>query len=191
MPTPTNLRFDVLRDGSCIGQHEIWFRQEGATLSANIALSLVVRLGPIPLYRYAHKARETWQDGAFLSFESETNDNGTRHQFQAVRTTESVVAKSAAGVRQVFASEAIPFTHWNELCMRRPLFNPQDGVPITAGVESRGEEMIRLANGRKVAATRYAVLLKPVLEDWYDGDGRWTALRTKAFDGSLIEYRRR
>ena len=74
--------------------------------------------------------------------------------------------------------------------MERPLFNPQDGASMPARVEARGDEIVALADGGKVQATRYSLLIKPVLDNWYDGERMWTALRTRGTDGSTIEYRR-
>ena len=86
-----NLCFNVMRNGGRIGQHSIGFRHEGGMLTANISLEIVVRLGPIPLFRYSHKVRETWRDGGFLTFESETDENGKRHRVSAARTAENVI----------------------------------------------------------------------------------------------------
>ena len=165
-----NLCFNVMRNGGRIGQHSIGFRHEGGVLTANISLEIVVRLGPIPLFRYSHKVRETWRDGGFLTFESETDENGKRHRVSAARTAENVIVESSTTGRKVFTAQTIPLTHWNMLCMERPLFNPQDGASMPARVEARGDEIVALADGGKVQATRYSLLIKPVLDNWYDGE---------------------
>jgi hypothetical protein len=185
-----DLRFDVLRNNSGIGRHIIKFREEGRDLIANIAVEITVGFGPITLYRYKHKVRESWRDGAFLGLESETDDNGKHYRVSAARTEDHVVVKSS-GVRQaILRPEAIPLTHWNKLCIERPLFNPQSGAIMTPGVRAHGEETVPLGDGRKVRAVRYSFMLQPALDDWYDSAGHWTALRTKGWDGSVIAYRR-
>jgi hypothetical protein len=179
-----------MRNNSRIGQHAISFREEGGILFANVKVEIAVGLGPITLYRYTHKVREGWRDGRFMSFQSETNANGKHYRVSATRTTENVIVTTSAAGRTVLEPEAIPLTHWNKLCVERPLFNPQDGARMTAGVKMHGEETIRLVNGRTVPALRYSLMLKPVLDNWYDSAGCWIALRTKGWDGSVIEYRR-
>lgn len=190
MQTPPPLRFDVMRNNSRIGQHAIGFGEESGVLVVKISVEIAVGLGPIKLYRYTHKVRENWRDGSFLSLESETNDNGKRYRVSAARTPEHVVVTSSATGRAVFDPHTIPLTHWNRLCVERALFNPQDGARMTPKVEVKGVEHVRLLDGRKVAACRYSLLLKPALDNWYDSAGHWIALRTSAWDGSIIEYRR-
>jgi hypothetical protein len=190
MKQTKDLCFNVMRNGSIIGQHSIGFRQEGGMLIASISLEIMVRFGPIPLFRYSHKVRETWRDGSFLTFESKTDENGKRHRVSATRTAENVIVESSTVGCKVFGAQTIPLTHWNLLCMERPLFNPQDGSLMSARVEARGDEMVVLADGGKVRATRYSLLIKPVLDNWYDGERQWTALRTRGTDGSAIDYRR-
>jgi Family of unknown function (DUF6134) len=190
LPVPPDLRFDVLRNGSRIGQHNVRFRQDGTALEAAIDVNIAVRLGPIVLYRYTHLVRETWRDGGFQSLESETNDDGVRQWVRATRTPESVIVEASETPRAIEPPNAIPLTHWNNLCMERPLFNPQDGALIASRILTRGEDMVPLADGRAVRATRYSLIGKVALDDWYDVTRLWTALRAQGRDGSTIEYRR-
>lgn len=189
-PVQPGLHFEVMRNGGRIGQHTIRFRQDGTTLEAQIDVDIAVSVGPIVLYRFALKGREVWRDGAFVSLESETNDDGTRHRVKAMRTSENVAVEVLGAPRAIFSSNAIPLTHWNSLCMDRPLFNPQDGAAIASSVVARGEDMVPLADGRPVRATRYSLIGKVTLDDWYDTMRHWTALRAPGRDGSTIEYRR-
>ena len=187
-PAQPDLRFEVMRNGSRIGQHSIRFRQDVTTLEAEFVVDIAVRLGPLVLYRYAMKGREIWREGAFVSLESETNDDGTRHRVKATRTPDQVVVEVSGAPRAIFPPNAIPLTHWNDLCMERPLFNPQDGAAIESSVVTRGEDMVALADGRSVRATRYSLFGKPALDDWYDMTRHWTALRAPGSDGSTIDY---
>jgi hypothetical protein len=184
------LRFDVLRNNSRIGQHAIRFERDGDTLIATIEVKIAVGFGPVTLFRYAHKAREVWAGGRFISLESETDENGKPFRVTAARTADDVIVRSAVGRQMVLAPDAIPLTHWNSLCVERPLFNPQDGQPMPAKVVVHGEELVLLSDRQQVRATRYSLMLKPVLDDWYDSSGVWTALRTRGSDGSIITYRR-
>ena len=49
---------------------------------------------------------------------------------------------------------------------------------------------MRLADGRTIAAQGVAFSGSAEIEDWYQPDGLWTALRGKLKDGSTLEYRR-
>ena len=190
VPRFPDLRFEVLRNGGPIGQHTIRIRQDGTALEAAIDVDIVVRVGPIVLYRYALKARESWRDGAFASMESETNDDGTRQWVKATQAADHVAVEASGKAAVRLPANALPLTHWNILCMERPLFDPQDGTAVQSSVQPRGEETVPLADGRTVRATRYALIGKVALDNWYDTARHWTALRAPARDGSTIEYRR-
>ena len=70
------------------------------------------------------------------------------------------------------------------------MFNPQTGALTHERVSRSPDETVRLADGRSVSATRYAMTGDVELSDWYDGKDVWTALRGKLPDGSYIDYRR-
>lgn len=190
MPMPPDLRFDVSRNSRAIGHHVVTFHQDGDALLANTVVEIAVRLGPLVLFRYSHSVRETWRNGQFLALDSDTNDNGTPYQVHAARSGDHIVVAASEAPPRILAAETIPLTHWNMLCMERPLFNPQDGVPVESRIVSRGEEMVALADGRMVRAAHYALVGKVALDDWYDDAHLWTALRSFGKDGSAIDYRR-
>ena len=187
---PAELRFEVIRNGNKIGQHVITFHQTGDSLLATVTVEIAVRLGPIALFRYTHSVRETWRGGTFESLDSETNDDGKPFHVHAARAASGVVVESSAIPRAALSPQAIPLTHWNILCMERPLFNPQDGVPVASRVVPHGEATIQLANGTMVPATHFSLAGSVNLDDWYDASRLWTALSTTGTDGSRIEYRR-
>jgi hypothetical protein len=186
---PPDRHFEVFRNDSRIGHHTVGFRAEGDTLVATVGVEIAVRLGPIPLFRYTHSVRETWRGDQFLSLESDTNDDGKHFHVQASNAGNQVVIVTEAAPRTVFPPDTIPLTHWNILCMRRKLFNPQDGVPIDSTVVSRGETMVPLADGQQVRASHFSLVGKVALDDWYDTAQYWTALHSTGTDGSRIEYR--
>jgi hypothetical protein len=190
MPATTSWSFDVMRKGACIGEHKVGFRQEGDATIVKIALEVVVDWWPIARFVYTHRAREIWKGGCFLSLESDTAGEGKRIHVKADRTAENVIVESSSAGRSILSSDAIPLTHWNVLCLKSPLFSPQEGTPIASRFEAHDEEMVSLADGSKVRATRYSLMLKPVLYNWYDRAGTWTSLSTEGKDGSTIRYRR-
>jgi hypothetical protein len=189
MPSP-DLRFDVLRNGGVIGRSNVTFYQDGDALSANTVVDIQVRLGGIVLYRYAQTARETWSGGQFVSLDSETDDGGKHHAVHAMRSGDHVVARAANAEPMSLPADAIPMTHWNILCMERPLFNVQDGTAIDSRIEPRGEDMVTLADGQTLRAARYSLIGKFAVDDWYDDSHHWASLRMTGSDGSTIEYRR-
>jgi hypothetical protein len=187
---PAPLSFDITRDGGHVGEHHVDFREDANLLVATIAVEIVVRLGPIALYRYNHSAREAWRDGQFQELTSETNDDGKRFQVKVFRENARIHVDIPSRPRAVMPVDTIPLTHWNVQCMRQPLINPQDGSPIVSRIVPRGAERVASAGGQTVPAQRYSLVGDVTLDDWYDSAMRWAALRTKAKDGSMVEYRR-
>jgi hypothetical protein len=187
---PTDVHFEVIRKGGKIGQQSVTFQQRDGVLVATTAAEIVVRFGPIALFRYTHSVRETWRDGQFETLDSTTDDDGKPFKVHAERGAAGVTVEASTIARAVLPPETIPLTHWNILCMERPLFNPQDGTRIDSRVIPRGEEMVALANGAMVRATHYSLVGKVALDDWYDAAKIWTALRSVGTDGTVIDYRR-
>ena len=190
MPPVGVLQFAIIRGDSPIGQHSVQLRQDGATWTATINVEIAVSIGPVVVYRYKLAATETWQDDRFATFESDTNDDGTRLWVRARREVDGVVVEASGAARAVLAADAIPMTHWNRQCMRAPLFAAKDGKPARPNVQPRGEETITLGNGRAIKAERYTLTGDIALDDWYDQAGAWASMRTVGRDGSVITYRR-
>jgi len=189
-PPPGLLRFDVSRNGSRIGEHVVRLSRSGATVRAEISVEIAVGFGPITLYRYTHSVREEWQDSQFQWMEARTNDDGTPYHVRAERTAKGVVVRRQGGDEAIMAADTIPLTHWNDTCLRAPLFNPQTGLPLNMAVQPRDTEMIDLGGGRMIRARRYSLVGDETLDTWYDDRNMWTALRSAGRDGSTISYRR-
>ncbi len=131
---PTDVHFEVIRKGGKIGQQSVTFQQRDGVLVATTAAEIVVRFGPIALFRYTHSVRETWRDGQFETLDSTTDDDGKPFKVHAERGAAGVTVEASTIARAVLPPETIPLTHWNILCMERPLFNPQDGTRIDSRV---------------------------------------------------------
>lgn len=172
---PRGLTFAVFRNGSRIGEHRMSFAGREGELTATSEVEMVIRLGPVPVYRYRHHAAERWSGGRFQSLATTTSANGKRMAVAAERSDGGVAIDGAAGRVQAPAGAA-PLTHWNPKAFDGPLFNPQEGklLKVTA---------------RAVGARHYAVRGETQIDDWYDEAGAWSALRGKLPDGSTIEYR--
>ena len=79
------LDFDVLRKGASIGTHRVSIRTDGPRTEVSIEIDLEVRFAFLTLYRYTHRARETWDADRLVALEASTDDNGTRTNVAAPR----------------------------------------------------------------------------------------------------------
>lgn len=188
-PARTPLVFEVWRGRSRIGRHTVSFSGGPEDFSIAIEAVMNVGLGPISLFRYHHQALETWRGGVFSELTSRTTTNGRREQLSALNTPAGVAVKTLRGERLLPAS-SLPLTHWNPHALTAPLFNPETGEAMRERVTRQAGQTARLADGRAIPATRYALSGDADLSDWYDAGGAWAALLAKAKDGSMIDYRR-
>ncbi len=190
VPPSGTLAFLALRNGSPLGTHRLDFRRDGASLTVAIAVDYVVRIGPIPVFRYALRATETWQGDTLLAIQAETNDDGTRAHMRATREAGRLAVDGSKSGRYVAPPGAIAATHWNRREVEAPMINPQDGELLTFAVARGGMEPVALASGATVQATRLALTGPSALDLWYEPDGTWAGLRAVARDGSVVTYRR-
>lgn len=183
------LHFEVWRSGRRIGAHSVSFHGDDGQVTATIEADMLVKLGPIPLFRYRHDATESWRGGRFMALQTRSVTNGKVEQVSATRVGDAVTI-AVGGARPVLApANACPLTHWNPNALTGPLFNPQTGALLRESV-SRAADTLQMADGRTVSATRYQLHGEAEIADWYAPSDGWIALRGKAMDGSSIEYRR-
>jgi hypothetical protein len=184
------LSFVVLRNGDKIGEQAMSFDEAGGELTARTACELMVKLGPIPVYRYRHEATEHWSQDRFVSLQTQTNDNGKLIRVSAERDGDRIQIAPAGGAPLTAPPQTLPFTHWNRKISGAPVFNPQDGKLLREVAEGPTPGMVKLASGASIAASKVVFRGDAQIEDWYDEAGVWTGLVGRLKDGSTVEYRR-
>ncbi len=186
VPAAGRLGFRVVRNGSAIGQHLLAFGVEGARLVVNVAVDLAVGFGPITLYRYRHRATETWQDGRVVAFQAETNDDGTLSTVAMRAQGDLLVVESNRAGTYVAPPGALPATHWNRRMLDGPFINTQTGEVMRPAIRSAGQEALPWPPRRR--GERLVLSGDVDLETWYDATPAWLGLRFKGSDGSPIHY---
>ena len=182
--------FQIWRNGVQIGTHTVGFATRGGQLVADIRADMRIKLGPVPVFTYRHEATETWDGGRFTSLSSRTTTNGRVETVDARRGTAGLSIERGGGRALSASADCAPLTHWNLEVLQGALFNPQTGALVRCSVARRGAQPVRLADGRSIPATGFALTGDADIVDWYDDVGAWTALQARAQDKSLIEYRR-
>ena len=190
VPESGRLAFRCFRNGSELGTHSLVFQRRGEELTVSIAVDYVVRLGPIPVFRYALRGTEIWRGDALVSIRAETNDDGDKVNMSATAEGGRMVVEGSKTGRYVAPPGAIAATHWNRREIDAPMINPQNGELLTFAVARGGSEAVKLSSGAAVQAQRFALTGPSVLDLWYEADGTWAALRAVARDGSVITYSR-
>ena len=188
MPVPAGrkLGFAVVRNGSRIGQHLLFFEPEGARLVVRVEVDITVTFGPITLYRYRHRARETWDGAEVAAFEAETNDDGTRSTVAMKREGARLAVQSSGSGNYLAPEGALPATHWNRRMLQAPFVNTQTGELMRPAVRSAGAEALPWAPQRR--GERMVMSGAVDMETWYDATPGWIGLRFAGRDGSIIQY---
>jgi hypothetical protein len=147
-------------------------------------------LGPINFFSYSHHAMEDWSDGRFDRIETSSVTNGHKQAVRAHRVDNGVMIEPSEGAPYLADAGVLPLTHWNRQILDGALFNPQDGKILRERLTSRGADMVQTPDGRSLPATRYSLTGETQIDDWYDQNGVWAALRGKVKDGTVLTYRR-
>lgn len=173
---PNRLAFQVFRNGTKVGEHLITFSGDENNRVATTNVAMTVKVGPVPVYKYKHTAVEKWADGKFASIETTTDGNGKKTKASA-RAMGSHVQIVGPGGAVRGPANALPLNHWNQANFGKPLFNQQEG------------KMLKVTC-TKVKEGHWQVRGEAEIDDFYDAQGNWMALRGKLEDGSRMEYKR-
>ena len=173
---PGQLRFAVFRNGTKVGEQYVTITGDETATTATTDVSMTVKVGPVPVYKYKHRATEKWRGSQFVSIETFTDANGKKQRVLAESSAAAVMIDGPKGKIRA-AANAAPLSHWNTMAFTRPLFNQQEGTVLKVTTT-------------RVAPNHWAVRGEAEIDDWYDANGQWQALKGKLEDGSTMEYRR-
>jgi hypothetical protein len=182
------LTFEVLRQGSPIGTHRVTIHEQGDMRRVDIAIDMAVRFAFVTVYRYTHRATETWDGHQLVALEAATDDNGTRTNV-AAKAVAGGLAISGSGGSYLAPADTIPSSYWNRAKLERTaLLDTQSGKIAATANSLVGPASIE-ADGRLLNVTKYRVTGDLQAELGYAEDGSWAALAFEA-RGANIVYRR-
>ena len=189
-PPDGRLAFRIVRKGTEIGHHVLSLGHVDGGFDIRIAVEMVVRLGPIPVFRYKLDGLEQWRGGQMVHAEATTNDDGTPNRMRADREQAGLWAEGSKAARYLAPPGALPATHWNRTELDVPWINPQNGELLHPVVKPLGTEPISIGSGQTVMSQAYDLSGDARLRLWYDQNRQWTALLFTADDGSTVRYER-
>ena len=187
IPPGNRLAFDVIRNGSRIGGHTLDFVISGDRLDVHIAVDLAIGIGPVTLFRYTHRALETWAAGQVQSIDARTNHDGTRHHLTMSRRANGFWVSGDKG-SYLAPPETLPATHWTRRTLDGPMVNTETGALMHPQVSDRGIETLMTASAMPLQARHFSLSGDVSLETWYDRSPRWVGLGFAGADGSKISY---
>lgn len=185
-PEPV-LSFRVERGGEPIGTHELRFRREDDELHVTIDIELAVTFGPLTLFRYEHRNRETWRDGRLIAIETVTNDDGKAYRVRAKATDEGLAVTSSENAPFTAPPGIIPTSYWNPATVEQTqLLDTQKGRILDVAIAPAGEANVD-ADGREIAARLYDMTGDLKLRLTYSRAGEWLNVAFAA-RGAEVDY---
>lgn len=186
-PAPGRVEFELLRNGQPDGRHVVEVTRTAGGLSVRSDVDIDVRLGPVSVFRYQQRCRETWADGALAALDCSTLKSGRTTRVTA-RQNENALIASAGGADARFPLATLPTTWWTKPpAFSGAMLNTETGEPMNVRITHLGRENYTL-NGQTIPAERVRVQGTLTVDLWYDLEGRWIGCAFTA-RGQRIEYR--
>ena len=181
-----SLRYNIKRNGSDIGTHEVSFERKGDLLEVEIDTDIEVKVAFITFYRFDHKAQEQWKNGQLVSYHSKTNDNGTDKFLNLNSVQGNYIVAGSAGHFET-TSLALPASLWHQMTPKQDLLmNTLDGHNMKVEIEDVGMDMVKVS-GEYIDAQHYIMRGELQRELWYQ-NGNLVHVEFLGEDGSTIEY---
>jgi len=184
------IAFDVLRNGSVVGEHVTSFQSQNDGFMVQSHMNLSIGFLFIPLYDFTYHSYENWRDDKLSRIRVSVDDGGKRLDFAGSRQNQIFKIRHSSGKYAVIG-DVFSTNHWHPDVVKknsRQVLNTLTGNMNVVSIEPNLPEDVTVKGGT-VLATRYdySGQLHDV-SSWYDNEGRWVKLRFKARDGSTIEY---
>jgi len=192
-PVPEqDLVFRVLLDGDPIGYHRFHVKHIDERQTIDIDAKLKVTFLGIPVYRYQHRNRETWQQGCLASIVSSTVDGGDDFYIEGRDIGRQFELSTQDGDAEIDAGCVMSFAYWDrEFLQQSKLLNAQNGEYLPVEISAQGVDELQV-NGSTVSASRHRLLNTDRGIDisvWHAvDDGRWLSLESRVDGGRVIRY---
>lgn len=183
------LSFDIYRNGTRIGEHNVRFTDTDGTLRVRTDFNLSIGALFITLYELTYSSDAIWRDGVLRGLTASTNRNGDLSTVSAQENGDGQLNVSGPNGTQVATIGLYPTNHWNAgVISSSELLNTITGKTNNVTLQAVGTETV-ITNLGRLVATRYRYVGEIENEVWYDGEGRWVRMQFPGDDGSLIELR--
>jgi hypothetical protein len=180
-----NLVFNIMRDGHQIGQHTMDIATDGKTTTVDMKTNIEVKVMFVTAYKLTYTAREVWTNGNFVSFQSQTDDNGKRHQVNVAASADKVQV-TADGKRVDAPKGTLPATFWNtQFLTRQQLIQTETGQVVAVKVDDLGMESVKTSVGT-TQAKHYHTSGGLERDMWFDANGTPVRFQLIGSDKSVI-----
>tara|TARA_B100001121_G_scaffold196730_1_gene171954 strand:- start:535 stop:1218 length:684 start_codon:yes stop_codon:yes gene_type:complete len=142
------LEYELFRNNKLIGYHTYKFKRNGENLTIDNEVSFKITKLGIDLYNYYAKGIEKYQNGVFIGFNSETNQNKKEKYVNiAIDPTDKKLVIDGSSFKGKVGEEIIIGTWWNhEIVQKKAQISAVSGRIIEQKVEFKGKEEVKIGN---------------------------------------------
>jgi YD repeat-containing protein len=168
--------FKVLVDGKRAGDAQMTIhRADDGTLSMHCDTEINVKVGPIRVYSYKYRGRETWKDGKLVRFQSTCNDDGKHYDVQAEAKDDGLHV-TVNNVERTVNGDVWLTSYWQEPDKKKydtqvALVDADCGRDLDGQLRLLGAEQ-KIVDGREQQLKHFELTGKVNVELWYDAAGR-------------------
>lgn len=182
-----DLSFDILRNDKPVGSHSVTFEPNGDTVTVRTKSKIEIDFLVFTAYRFTYTSESRWASDKMISLSARTDDDGEVTTVEAAKDG-TVLRVSGSGGAYETTPPIFPTDHWHKgVIGSTEVLNTITGRIADVKIVDKGWSRVELPDG-PVTARHYAYTGDLLTEVWYDGRGRWVAMRFKARDGSTIRY---
>ncbi len=182
--------FDVLRDGSKIGEHRLSFERQDDILKVSVETEMQVYFAFVPVFRYEHKRIERWNDGELESLAGMTNDDGQTYEISIVRK-QGHYSRTVNGTEEEIRGPVAVDSLWSrDRLAAGKLFSAVSDKVYRVSSNPLGWETIE-ARGGRIEAEHVRLSGELDRDLWYGPGGELLKIRYENEAGETFEYVRR
>ena len=142
------LEYELFRNNKLIGYHKYKFDRENGNLKIDNEVSFKITKLGVDLYKYYAKGLETYENGVFSGFKSETNQNKKEKYVKiSIDPNDKNLIIDGSSYKGKADKNMIIGTWWNhEIVQKKAQISAVSGRIIEQKVEFIGKEEVKIGN---------------------------------------------
>ena len=142
------LEYELFRNNKLIGYHKYKFNRESGNLKIDNEVSFKITKLGVDLYKYYAKGLETYENGVFSGFKSETNQNKKEKYVNiSIDPNDKNLIIDGSSYKGKADKNMIIGTWWNhEIVQKKAQISAVSGRIIEQKVEFIGKEEVKIGN---------------------------------------------
>ena len=142
------LEYELFRNDKLIGYHKFKFNRENGNLKIDNEVSFKIRKLGVDLYKYYAKGLETYENGVFSGFKSETNQNKKEKYVNiSIDPVDKNLIIDGSSYKGKAGKNMIIGTWWNhEIVQKKAQISAVSGRIIEQKVEFLGKEEVKIGD---------------------------------------------